>query len=120
MLEVEWDETKRLANLRKHGVDFADVPFMDWDNATILEDTRFGYPERRFWAFGGFAGPPASCGLLRSRRPDSFDQFSQSECARGEEVWQRLESTAGLTMTFQKCRLRIFGARNRRARRRPK
>jgi len=56
MLEVEWDERKRLANLRKHGVDFADVPFMDWDAATILEDKRFAYPEPRFWAFGTLRG----------------------------------------------------------------
>jgi uncharacterized DUF497 family protein len=56
MREVEWDEAKRRANLDKHGVDFADVPFMDWENATILEDTRFDYPEPRFWAFGMFEG----------------------------------------------------------------
>lgn len=56
MLDVEWDETKRSANIRKHGVDFADVPFMDWDNATILEDARFEYPEPRFWAFGMLHG----------------------------------------------------------------
>lgn len=29
---------------------------MDWDNATILEDIRFDYPERRFWAFGMLLG----------------------------------------------------------------
>lgn len=56
MLEVEWDEAKRQANLRKHGADFADIPFLDWDNATILEDTRFAYPEPRFWVFGMLRG----------------------------------------------------------------
>ncbi len=25
-MDFEWDEDKRLANLRKHGVDFVDVP----------------------------------------------------------------------------------------------
>jgi len=25
-MEYEWDEAKRLANLRKHGIDFTDVP----------------------------------------------------------------------------------------------
>jgi uncharacterized DUF497 family protein len=29
---------------------------MDWDHATILEDTRFDYPEPRFWAFGALRG----------------------------------------------------------------
>jgi hypothetical protein len=56
MPDVEWDEAKRLANLAKHGADFADVPFMDWDRATILEDRRFRYPEPRFWAFGILRG----------------------------------------------------------------
>ncbi|HEY5046859.1 MAG TPA: BrnT family toxin [Rhizomicrobium sp.] len=56
MREVEWDEAKRRANLEKHGADFADMPFMDWDNATILQDSRFDYPEPRFWAFGLLRG----------------------------------------------------------------
>jgi uncharacterized protein len=51
MIGVEWDEAKRLANLAKHGLDFRDVPFMDWDNAVIVPDLRFDYPEPRFWAF---------------------------------------------------------------------
>jgi uncharacterized protein len=49
--ELEWDEAKRLANLAKHGLDFADVSGLDWDRATLLEDTRRPYPEPRFWAF---------------------------------------------------------------------
>ncbi|HTQ13344.1 MAG TPA: BrnT family toxin [Rhizomicrobium sp.] len=53
---VEWDEAKRRANLSKHGADFADVPFLDWDTATVLPDSRFDYPERRFWAFGMLRG----------------------------------------------------------------
>ena len=56
MRSVEWDETKRRANLEKHGVDFGEVPFMDWDNATILPDMRFDYPDPRFWALGLLGG----------------------------------------------------------------
>jgi len=51
MLELEWDEDKRRANLQKHGLDFADAKHLNWDNATYIEDTRFPYPEPRFWAF---------------------------------------------------------------------
>jgi uncharacterized DUF497 family protein len=51
MLELEWDEEKRRANIRKHGLDFADVKHLDWDDATYIEDTRYPYPEPRFWAF---------------------------------------------------------------------
>jgi uncharacterized DUF497 family protein len=50
-MEVEWDEVKRRANLAKHGLDFADVGQLDWDNATYLEDGRHKYPEPRYWAF---------------------------------------------------------------------
>lgn len=51
MLELEWDDEKRRANIQKHGLDFADVKHLDWDNATYIEDTRFSYAEPRYWAF---------------------------------------------------------------------
>ena len=31
----EWDQVKRLANLDKHGVDFASIVGFDWENAII-------------------------------------------------------------------------------------
>jgi uncharacterized DUF497 family protein len=45
------DEEKNRANRAKHGLDFDDARKLDWDNATYLEDTRFAYPERRYWAY---------------------------------------------------------------------
>lgn len=56
MIAVEWDETKRRTNLAKHGADFRDVPFLDWDHAIIIPDARFDYPEPRFWAFAMLGG----------------------------------------------------------------
>jgi len=32
-----WDETKRLANLEKHGLDFADIALFDWEGCVISE-----------------------------------------------------------------------------------
>ncbi|HSC18116.1 MAG TPA: BrnT family toxin [Rhizomicrobium sp.] len=55
-MELEWDEAKRRDNLAKHDLDFTDVPKLDWDNATVLEDRRFPYPEPRFWAFARWRG----------------------------------------------------------------
>ena len=49
-LTYEWDEAKRQTNLRKHGLDFADVAHLEWDHAKVIEDTRFPYPERRYVA----------------------------------------------------------------------
>lgn len=55
-MELEWDEEKNRANQRKHGLDFDDARKLDWDNATVVEDTRFAYPERRYWAFAMRSG----------------------------------------------------------------
>ena len=35
-MELIWDETKRLANLDKHGFDFEEVVFFDWQNAVFV------------------------------------------------------------------------------------
>ena len=50
------DETKRQANLAKHGVDFADVYDFDWENAEHAIDTRFDYGETRIVTLGNLYG----------------------------------------------------------------
>jgi len=44
----EWDEAKRQVNLRKHGLDFADMDAFDWEAAIVAEgnhhDNRVGLP----------------------------------------------------------------------------
>ncbi len=52
----EWDEAKRLANLKKHGVDFADIEEFDWDAAVVWIDDSEKYGEERFKALAGFRG----------------------------------------------------------------
>lgn len=34
-MKIVWDEPKRLANLTKHGFDFADVVHFEWETALI-------------------------------------------------------------------------------------
>lgn len=36
MMRIVWDETKRLANLDKHGLDFADLNETFFDNALVV------------------------------------------------------------------------------------
>jgi uncharacterized DUF497 family protein len=48
----EWDEDKRAANLRDHGVDFADARHFDWETAVITIDDREDYAELREMALG--------------------------------------------------------------------
>jgi uncharacterized protein len=55
-MEFEWDESKRVSNLRKHGIDFLDVPAV-FDGAVVtVEDERFDYGEERFVTFGLLQG----------------------------------------------------------------
>ena len=44
-VNFEWDEIKRQTNIRKHGIDFVDVPTV-FDGVTVtIEDTRYNYGE---------------------------------------------------------------------------
>lgn len=49
----EWDESKRQANLAKHGVDFADMDAFEWDTAAIDLDEDRAEPR---WIGAGFIG----------------------------------------------------------------
>ena len=51
-MKFEWDEAKRQSNIRKHGIDFADVPEIFNSNILISEDTRIDYDEPRFIVIG--------------------------------------------------------------------
>ncbi|MBI3244782.1 MAG: BrnT family toxin [Chloroflexi bacterium] len=51
-MRFEWDEAKRLANIEKHGIDFADVPLMFDGDVFTIEDQRFEYAETRYITFG--------------------------------------------------------------------
>jgi uncharacterized DUF497 family protein len=52
----EWDEAKRRSNLRRHGIDFAEVVRVFAGEPVIYMDDRFDYGERRFRTFGLFKG----------------------------------------------------------------
>ena len=47
-----WDEAKRLANLRKQGIDFRDAPKIFRGFTLTAEDDREFYGERRFLTLG--------------------------------------------------------------------
>ena len=52
--EYEWDETKRVSNIEKHEIDFADAEDFDWDTAAH-DRVRRG-EEIRFVATGYIRG----------------------------------------------------------------
>lgn len=52
MTFFEWDEQKRISNLRKHEVDFVKASRI-FDNYTLeYEDSRYDYSEERYIAIG--------------------------------------------------------------------
>ena len=52
-MRFEWDEEKRISNLRKHEIDFADLIelFENHNNYTVI-DERFDYGEIRYITIG--------------------------------------------------------------------
>jgi len=55
-MAFEWDEAKRLANIQKHGVDFAEAIEMFEGRVLENEDRRRNYGELRIRAFGEMDG----------------------------------------------------------------
>ena len=56
-MTFQWDERKRINNLRKYSIDFRDAATMFAGDIVLMEDDRFEYGEIRF----------VSLGLLRGR-----------------------------------------------------
>ncbi len=52
MPKFEWDEAKRKANIKKHGIDFVDAPVVFAGYTLTTIDDRFEYGEERFVTFG--------------------------------------------------------------------
>jgi uncharacterized protein len=51
-MRFEWDETKRVANIAKHGVDFTVIADFEWETALVRPDTREDHDELREVALG--------------------------------------------------------------------
>jgi uncharacterized protein len=51
-MRVEWDEAKRKSNIRRHGIDFANVEEVFSNETITFLDNRFDYGETRFLTFG--------------------------------------------------------------------
>lgn len=52
MIKFEWDEAKRLANIRRHGIDFADLRELFETESYMRIDDRFDYDEIRLLTIG--------------------------------------------------------------------
>jgi uncharacterized DUF497 family protein len=55
-----WDESKRVRNLKDHGLDFVDAPSVFEGITFTFEDDRLAYSEQHFVSLGFLAGVPIS------------------------------------------------------------
>ncbi|WP_223265176.1 BrnT family toxin [Nostoc sp. 'Peltigera membranacea cyanobiont' 210A] len=67
-MQFEWDETENLENLRKHEIDFADVPEMFESPMLIELDDRFDYGEDRWFGIGFLSNGVAVLVLDRTQK----------------------------------------------------
>jgi uncharacterized DUF497 family protein len=51
-MQYDWNESKRAANLAKHGVDFSEAEGFEWQTALESQDNRIDYGEDRWVALG--------------------------------------------------------------------
>ncbi|MBD2772881.1 BrnT family toxin [Iningainema tapete] len=87
-MQFEWDEAKNLKNIRKHRIDFADVPEM-FNNPMLIElDDRFDYGEDRLVGIG-FLGNGVAVVVWTERAENVIRIISARRANRYEQ--QRLE-----------------------------
>lgn len=55
-MRFEWDETKRIRNLRVHGFDFRDAYRVFENPVFTIADDRFEYGETRYFSIGILTG----------------------------------------------------------------
>lgn len=51
-MRFEWDENKRLINIRRHGIDFIDAEILFESETYTVVDERFDYGEMRLLTLG--------------------------------------------------------------------
>ena len=82
-MRFEWDEAKRKANLRKHGIDFVGAEKV-FDGYTVtIEDARFTYGEDRVITFGILEGHVVA--VAHTERGDSIRFISIRKATRNEQ-----------------------------------
>ena len=87
-MAFEWDEAKRLANIQKHGIDFADVEQVFAGMFVETEDLRRDYGEKRFRAVGDWATISfnrihvARTAVAGSSAPEGQDEMTEERITR--------------------------------------
>ena len=83
-MQFEWNEAKNFENIRKHEIDFADVPTM-FDGKMLIElDDRCDYGEDRWFGIG-FLGSGIAIVVWTERHKNVFRIISARRANRHEQ-----------------------------------
>ncbi len=83
-MNVVWDEAKRRANLKKHGLDFADAAQVLAGITCTFEDARFEYGEQRFVTLGMLRDTVVAMACTETAR--AFRIISMRKATRHEQI----------------------------------
>ena len=82
-MRFEWDEAKNRANIRKHGLDFADAEAMFRGLLLAEADTREDYGERRWAGLGQIGGRTVKI-VFAERDPETIRIISLRKATKHE------------------------------------
>ncbi len=82
-MKFEWDENKRIINLQRHGIDFADVWRVFENETDTIIDERFDYGEVRYLSFGLLFGEVVAVSHTET------DEISRIISARKAEKYEQ-------------------------------
>lgn len=83
-MQLEWDEAKRLENVRKHSIDFVGIEAVFAGLIVTIEDDRFEYDEARFVTFGLLGGRVVA--VVHTDRGDATRVISVRKATSNEEI----------------------------------
>ena len=83
-MRFAWDETKRRANVRKHGLDFADAEVVFAGITITMKDDRFSYNEQRFVTLGMLRDVVVV--IAHTETASSVRVISMRRATRNEEI----------------------------------
>ncbi len=86
----DWDEAKNRSNIRKHGIDFVDVPTMFDRPMAVFLDDREDYGEHR-WIGIGMLKTITAVVVFVERNPNTIRILSARKATRREEAIYRNE-----------------------------
>ena len=84
-MSYEWDEQKRQINVKKHGVDFIDVPELFNGDIVTIPDERFDYGETRFIVIGILKNQVIV--VAYTERGDNIRIISARKATKNEQIY---------------------------------